>query len=52
MLIYVTFFLHALLYNDYADEDIPDLVGDLHDADIPDTVPASSIPIAHSSLSS
>ncbi len=34
----MTFSLHAALYNDYADEDIPD--GDLSNADIPDTVPA------------
>ena len=40
MLIYVPFLLHADLYNDYADEDIPDSVGDLPYADIPDTVPA------------
>jgi hypothetical protein len=35
MLIYEKKFLHADLYNNYADEDIPDSVGDLHDADIP-----------------
>ncbi len=40
MLIYVTFFLHAAVYNNYADEDIPDTVGDLPEADIPDPVPA------------
>ena len=36
----MTFFLHAAVYNDYADEDIPDTVGDLPEADIPDPVPA------------
>ena len=36
----MTFFLHAAVYNDYADEDIPDPVGDLPEADIPDPVPA------------
>ena len=34
MRIYVTFFLHAAVYNDYADEDIPDSIGNLPDADI------------------
>ena len=30
----MTFFLHADVYNDYADEDIPDSIGNLPDADI------------------
>ena len=46
MLIYVTFFLHADVYNDYADEDIPDSIGDLPDADIPDPVPPAEEPAA------
>ncbi len=37
MLIYVTFLLHAALYNDNADEDTPE--GDLPDTDISDAVP-------------
>ena len=40
MLMYVTFLLHADLYNDYDYEDIPDSVEDQPEADIPDAVPA------------
>ena len=42
----MTFFLHAAVYNDYADEDIPDSVGDLPDADIPDPVQPAEEPAA------